>query len=56
MLKNILANEDGQGMVEYGVILGFIAVAAIAVVVLIGPKVEGFFQKANTALDGAPAE
>jgi len=49
--KTILKDEDGQGMVEYGLILGLIAVAAIAAIALLGPKIKGFFEGANTALD-----
>ena len=46
-LKKILADENGQGMVEYGLILGIIAVAAVGVLLLLGPKITGIFQKAN---------
>ncbi|MEA4890538.1 MAG: Flp family type IVb pilin [Clostridiaceae bacterium] len=49
-LKKILADEDGQGMVEYGLILGLIAVAAIAVLILLGPKIKGIFQSANDSI------
>lgn len=52
-MLSILKNEDGQGMVEYGLILGLIAVAAIAAIVLLGPKIKGFFEKANTELGAA---
>ncbi len=46
-LEMILADENGQGMVEYGLILGLIAVAAIGVLVLLGPKIKAMFQAAN---------
>ncbi len=52
-MLSILKNEDGQGMVEYGLILGLIAVAAIAAIILLGPKIKGFFDDANTELDKA---
>lgn len=52
-LMRILKDEDGQGMVEYGLILGLIAVAAIAAIVLLGPKIKDMFQGANDALDTA---
>ena len=45
--REILKDENGQGMVEYGLILGIIAVAAIAVLLVLGPKISGIFQKAN---------
>lgn len=49
----ILKDEDGQGMVEYGLILGLIAVAAIAAIIALGPKIKGFFEGANTAIEPA---
>lgn len=46
----ILKDEDGQGMVEYGLILGLIAVAAIAALLLLGPKIKAIFEDANEAI------
>lgn len=54
-MKEILADENGQGMVEYGLILGLIAVAAIAVLVVLGPKIAGIFSAANSQIPSAPA-
>lgn len=51
----ILKDEDGQGMVEYGLILGLIAVAAIAAIALLGPKIKSMFEGANTAIDAVPS-
>ena len=50
----ILKDENGQGMVEYGLILGLIAVAAITVLITLGPKVTGIFTKAETEIDKIP--
>ena len=47
---SFIKDENGQGMVEYALILGLIAVAAVAVIVLLGPKIRGMFQDANDAL------
>ena len=44
--------ESGQGMVEYGLIVALISIAAIAVIVLIGPKLTGIFTKVSDGLDG----
>jgi len=49
-IKAILKDESGQGMVEYGLILGLIAVAAVAVLVLLGPKIRNMFATASNAL------
>lgn len=53
-LEWIKQEESGQGMVEYGIVLG--VVVAIAVVVFtgtnpLGPKVEAIFTKIKTGLD-----
>lgn len=53
-LMRILKNEDGQGMVEYGLILGLIAIAAIAALLLLGPRISALFNSANDALPVAP--
>ena len=51
-MMNWIANEeDGQGMVEYALILALISVAAIAAIKLIGPKVSELFTNAANALD-----
>lgn len=50
-MKNWIANEeDGQGMVEYALILALISVAAIAAIKLIGPNVSKLFTKASSEL------
>jgi len=46
-LGEFLKSEDGQGMVEYGLIIGIISIAAIAVLVLMGPKLTDYFTDAN---------
>lgn len=42
-----LSNEDGQGMVEYGLIIGFIAIVCLVALSAIGTKVENFYNKVN---------
>lgn len=43
-------NEDGQGMIEYGLLVALISIAAIAVIVLIGPQLKNTFQNVVNAL------
>lgn len=50
-VKAILANEDGQGMVEYGLILGLIAIVAVGALILLGPKIAEMFQGATDKLE-----
>ena len=49
MLK-FLRDEEGQGMVEYGLLLGLIAIAVIAVLIILGPRIANMFQDVNDAL------
>lgn len=45
--NNVLAtftDEKGQGMVEYALIIGLVAVVVIAVLVLLGPAISAKFQ------------
>ena len=45
-MKNIVKlfkSEDGQGMVEYGLIIALVAVVAIAGLILLGPQIREMF-------------
>jgi pilus assembly protein Flp/PilA len=44
--------EEGQTMVEYGLILALISIAAIAVVLLIGPQLTTIFNNVLNGLKG----
>jgi len=46
-------NEEGQGMVEYGLIIALIAIVVIAALVLLGPKIKAIFDTTNDAIDTA---
>lgn len=48
--KNLLKDEDGQGMVEYGLILALIAVVTIVVLTNIGTSIESKYQDVDDAL------
>ena len=52
-VKNFLMDEDGQGMVEYGLIIGLVAIVVIGALALLGPKIAGLFNTASGALDNA---
>ena len=54
-MKNFFKDESGQGMVEYGLIIALISIAAIAALQAIGPKVLGFFNDASNALTKTPS-
>ncbi|HPY37332.1 MAG TPA: Flp family type IVb pilin, partial [Clostridia bacterium] len=43
----------GQGMVEYGLILALVAIAAIGALVALGPKIKEVFVSADNKLSEA---
>ena len=55
-MKNFFKDENGQGMVEYGLILALIAIAVIAVLPKIGEKLTDIFEGAANALPEAASE
>jgi pilus assembly protein Flp/PilA len=38
---SLIQDDSGQGLAEYGIVLGFIAVLCVAAVVFIGNQVKG---------------
>ena len=46
-------DEEGQALAEYGLILGLIAVVAIAALTLLGTAISGKLDSVNTALGGS---
>jgi pilus assembly protein Flp/PilA len=45
-----LPKEEGQGLVEYALILVLVAIVVIAVLVLLGPAVADVFQQIINAI------
>ena len=54
-LKHFLIEEEGQDMVEYTLLLAFVALAAGAAYVTIGTKISGIWSKAQTDITSAAA-
>jgi pilus assembly protein Flp/PilA len=50
LLINGEGNESGQGMIEYGLLVGLISIAAIAVIVLLGPQLTTIFGSVVNSL------
>ncbi len=44
LIASIRRDEEGQGMVEYALILALVSIAAIAVLVLLGPAIAAILQ------------
>ncbi|MCV9996241.1 Flp family type IVb pilin [Paeniglutamicibacter sp. ZC-3] len=52
-IKNrIQRDETGATAVEYGIMVGVIAVAIIATLMLLGPQLNALFVEVNTQLKG----
>jgi pilus assembly protein Flp/PilA len=50
LLQNRFRAEDGQGMVEYAMIIGLVAVGVLALLALLGDQVESIFTSITNAL------
>ena len=46
----LVRDEQGQDLIEYGLLIGIITVGAIAAIIAIGPKVSNYFTTLNTML------
>jgi pilus assembly protein Flp/PilA len=53
ILKKLQRDEDGAALVEYGLLVGLIALAAIAAITLVGTDISLLFGKISTALASA---
>jgi len=44
--------ENGQGLVEYALILVFVAIVVIAVLMIFGPRIGNVFSSINRSFSG----
>jgi Flp pilus assembly pilin Flp len=52
-IARFVRDEQGQDLIEYGLLIGIITVGAIAAIVSIGPKVADYFNDADALLPAA---
>ena len=50
LLGRLVREEDGQDLIEYGLLVGVITIGAIVAIAAIGPTVAGYFASLNAAL------
>lgn len=50
LLTRLLKEEDGQGMVEYGLIIALIAVVVIGILTTMGGNLQNIFQQISDKL------
>ncbi len=52
-MKNLIAwfkDEEGQGMVEYGLLVALIALVVVAALLILGPRIANLFNDAGDKL------
>jgi pilus assembly protein Flp/PilA len=52
LLRRFVREDEGQDLIEYGLLIGIITVACIAAIGVIGPIVAGYFEALQAALGG----
>jgi pilus assembly protein Flp/PilA len=55
-VKGLLIAEEGQGMTEYGLVLGVIAIAVVGILVTMRGEIEKMFTNAKDKLIEANKE
>ena len=49
-LRRFVLDRSGQDLIEYGLLIGIVTIAAITAIALIGPKVAAYFTTLNSML------
>lgn len=47
-----LKSEEGQGLLEYALVLVLVAVAIVAILTLLGPQIGNLYSRITTAVPG----
>ncbi|WP_202078108.1 Flp family type IVb pilin [Caldalkalibacillus salinus] len=51
-LMGLVREEEGQGMTEYGLVLGVIAIAVLGIIVTLRGEIVQLYKEAVTAIEG----
>lgn len=51
-MLSLSKNEEGQGLVEYALILVLVAIVVIAILALLGPQIGNIFSRITSGLGG----
>lgn len=54
VLRRLLRDESGQGMTEYAILIGTLALGAIVTLLLIGTRIRSAFSPPETPVAGVP--
>lgn len=52
MVKNLFANEEGQDLIEYALIIAVFVLVAVVGLSALGPLVQGMWAEIGTQLGG----
>ncbi len=50
VIARLIRSDEGQDLIEYGLLVGIITIGAIVGITAIGPKVATYFTNLNTAM------
>lgn len=53
-ITRLLQEEEGQGLIEYVLIVGLIALVAVAAITLAGGSINAIWTNVKTRLDAVP--
>jgi pilus assembly protein Flp/PilA len=54
LLKSFWADESGQGLAEYALLLGLIAIVVIAILIILGQRIRNVFSLIASHLSTVP--
>lgn len=52
-IQRLWKEEEGQGLVEYGLLIVLVVIIVIAALAIFGDTLEGLFNQVNTEIDNA---
>ena len=54
LLKRFVCEDQGQDLIEYALLAGFISLVAVAAITAVGAGVNGVYQNINTQVMSIP--
>lgn len=51
-LRGLVVEEKGQGMTEYGLVLGIIAIAVVGIIITLRDEIVAIYNEAVAAIQG----
>jgi len=54
LLKRFVREEEGQDLIEYALLAGFISLVAVAAITSVGPGINGVYNNINAKVVAIP--